>query len=42
MKAELCRPELFSICEKLTGHYPIAEWLQIANSYIKRQAEGQK
>ena len=42
MKEELRRRELFSICGKLTGHYPIAGWLRIACSYIKRQVEGEK
>ena len=42
MKEELHRWELFSICGKLTGHYPITGWLLIACSCIKRQAEGDK
>jgi hypothetical protein len=28
--------ELFSLCGKLVGHYPIAGWLRVACSYIKR------
>ena len=36
------RRELFSICGKLVGHYPVANWLRIACSYMKRQAEGAK
>ncbi|XP_067928898.1 uncharacterized protein [Watersipora subatra] len=29
--------KLFSVCGKLTGHYPVAGWLRVACSYIKRQ-----
>lgn len=36
----LTRRELFSVCGKLVGHYPIAGWLRVACSYIKRKAEG--
>ena len=31
---------LFSICGKLVGHYPVAGWLRVACSYVKRRAEG--
>ena len=41
-KQYLSRRELFSICGKLTGHYPVAGWLRTACSYIKRHAEGEK
>ena len=34
---ELSKRELFSICGKLVGHYPIAGWLRMACSFIKRQ-----
>ena len=34
------RRELFSICGKLVGHYPVAGWLRVACSYIKREANG--
>ena len=34
------RRELFSVCGKLVGHYPIAGWLRIACSYIKRCSDG--
>lgn len=37
---ELSRRELFSVCGRLVGHYPIAGWLRVACSYIKRRAEG--
>lgn len=36
----LTRRELFSICGTLVGHYPIAGWLRVACSYIKRRAAG--
>ena len=36
-----CR-ELFLICGRLVGHYPVAGWLQIACSFIKWHSEGQK
>ena len=42
IKEELCRRKLFFIYGKLTGHNPIAGWLRISCSYIKRQAEGEK
>ncbi|XP_067930804.1 uncharacterized protein [Watersipora subatra] len=29
--------DLFSVCGKLTRHYPVAGWLRVACSYIKRQ-----
>lgn len=34
------RRELFSICGKLVGHYPVASWLRVACSYMKRHSEG--
>lgn len=39
---DLTRRELFSICGKLVGHYPVAGWLRTACSFIKRNAEGDK
>ena len=36
----LTRKELFSVCGKLVGHYPVAGWLRVACSYIKRRAGG--
>ena len=38
----LTKKELFSLCGKLVGHYPVAGWLRAACSYIKRHAEGDK
>ena len=37
---EISRRELFSICGKLLGHYPVAGWLRLACSYVKRRASG--
>ena len=34
--------ELFSICGKLVGHYPVAGWLRVACSFMKRHAEGER
>ena len=36
----LTRRGFFSICGKLVGHYPVAGWLRMACSYVKRRAEG--
>ena len=36
----LMRRDLFPICGKLIGHYPIAGWLRVSCSYIKRTTEG--
>ena len=38
----LTRRELFSICGCLVGHYPVAGWLRLACSFIKRHSEGQR
>ena len=37
---DLSRRELFSVCGKLVGHYPIVGWLRVASSFVKRNAEG--
>jgi len=34
------RRNVFSVCGKLVGHYPVAGWLRVACSYIKRCCEG--
>ena len=36
----MTRRELFSVCGKLVGHYPVVGWLRVACSYIKRHAAG--
>ena len=40
--AKVTRRGLFSVCGTLVGHYPIAGWLRVACSFIKRNAEGAK
>ena len=39
---DLSRRGLFSVCGMLVGHYPIAGWLRVACSFIKRSAEGSR
>ena len=34
------RRQLFSWCGKIISHYPIAGWLRVACSYIKRRTTG--
>ena len=36
IEGEISRQVLFSICGKLLGHYPVAGWLRLACSYVKR------
>ena len=36
------RRELFSVCGVLTGHYPVAGWLRVACSFVKRNSEGSR
>ena len=36
----ITRRELFSLCGQLVGHYPVAGWLRIACSFVKRQSIG--
>ena len=31
--------QVFSLCGKLVGHYPVAEWLRVACSFVKRRCE---
>ena len=40
IEGEISRRELFFICGKLLGHYPVAGWLRLACSYVKRRARG--
>ena len=40
--SSVSRRELFSICGKMVGHYPVAGWLRVACSFIKRAASGCK
>ena len=39
---KLTKKELYSICGKLVGHYPVAGWLRLACSYIKRHVKCDK
>lgn len=36
----MTKRELFSLCGKLVGHYPIAGWLRPVCSFVKRHADG--
>ena len=36
--AVVTKRELFSVCGRLTGHYPLGGWLRVACSFMKRQA----
>ena len=36
----MTRRQLFSLCGHLIGHYPVAGWLRVACSWIKRISEG--
>jgi hypothetical protein len=39
-KIPMTKREVFSICGKLIGHYPIASWLRPACSFVKRRTNG--
>lgn len=39
---KVTRRELFSMCGKLVGHYPVAGWLRVACGFLKRTAEGSR
>ena len=41
VSANLTRRELFSICGKVVGHYPIVGWARLACSFVKRMAKGE-
>ena len=36
MSERMTKRQLFSLCGKLVGHYPVAGWLRIACSYLRR------
>ena len=38
LSEDITKRELFSVCGKLVGHYPVAGWLRTACSFIKRSA----
>ena len=35
----MTKRQVFSLCGKLVSHYPVAKWLQIACSFVKRSCE---
>ena len=37
---DVSRRELFAICGKLIGHYPVAGWIRVACSFLKRVSLG--
>ena len=39
LRAQLTKRDVFSICGRLTGHYPVGNWLRIANQ-VNRSAFG--
>ena len=38
LSERVTKRELFSVCGKLLGHYPVAGWLRTACSFVKRLA----
>ena len=35
---EVTRRDVFSLCGKLVGHYPVCGWLRVAAAFVKRRA----
>ena len=35
----MTKRQVFSLCGKLVGHYPVAGWLRVACSFVKRNCE---
>ena len=35
----MTKQQVFSLCGKLVGHYPVAGWLQVACSFVKKSCE---
>ena len=35
----MTKQQVFTLCGKLVGHYPVARWLQVACSFVKRSCE---
>ena len=35
----MTKRQVFSLCGKLVGHYPVAGWLRVACSFVKRSCE---
>jgi transposase InsO family protein len=40
LDARMSRRQLFSWCGQLVGHFPVAGWLRVACSFLKREASG--
>ena len=36
----MTKRQIFSLCGKLVGHYPVAGWLRVASSFVKRGCQG--
>ena len=36
----MTKKRIYSSCGKLTGHYPVCEWLRVSCSYLKRICNG--
>ena len=36
----MTKRQIFSLCGKLVGHYPVARWLRVASSFVKRGCQG--
>ena len=36
----MTKRQVFSLCGKLVGHYPVAGWLRVASSFVKRGCQG--
>ena len=37
---DMTKRQVFSLCEKLVGHYPVVGWLRVASSFVKRGCQG--
>ena len=38
LPSRLTKRSIFSVCGRLTGHFPVCGWLRVASSYLKRRA----
>ena len=36
----MTKRQIFSLCGKLVGHYPVTGWLWVASSFVKRGCQG--
>ena len=37
VQPQVTKRQLYSICGRYVGHYPVARWLRVASSYMKRE-----